>query len=338
MIGEVLVTGGAGYIGKHVCVELLEAGYSPVIVDNFSTTSRCSLRELNQVLGKPLKVFECDIRNYSELRTVFECCQLNSVIHCAGLKSVSESGHMPLTYFDNNVAGTITLLRLLEEFRCKRLVFSSSATVYGNPSKTPIREDHPINPQSVYGVTKAQIESLLKAVCASDKSWQVISLRYFNPVGAHGTLPIGEEPSGHPNNLMPYICDVALGKRSALSIFGSDYPTRDGTGVRDYIHVRDLARGHIDALVYSDAHVGYRAFNLGTGDGYSVLDVVNTFMETCKVDIKYSFCERRSGDVATSIADPARANTEMGWKSRLGLEEMCKSAWDFAAWKERGIK
>lgn len=324
----VLVTGGAGYIGSHTCVELLNAGKDVVIVDNFYNCKKSSLDRIRALVKKDFKFYECDIRDKKGLDEIFKKEQIDSVIHFAGLKAVGESVHKPLEYFDNNVNGTLVLLEVMRENGCKKIVFSSSATVYGMNNVSPLTEDMEVggvtNP---YGRTKYMIECILKDLYVSDDTWSICLLRYFNPIGAHKSGTMGEDPNGIPNNLMPYITQVAIGKREFLNVWGDDYDTPDGTGVRDYIHVVDLALGHIKAVEKVEGRNGLFIYNLGTGKGYSVLDVVKAFEKASGVEIPYKIGPRRDGDIATCYSDPSKAFKELGWKAERDIEEMCEDSW-----------
>lgn len=324
----VLVTGGAGYIGSHTCVELLNAGKDVVIVDNFYNCKKSSLDRIRALVNKDFKFYECDIRDNEGLDEIFKKEKIDSVIHFAGLKAVGESVHKPLEYFDNNVTGTLILLDVMRNNGCKKIVFSSSATVYGMNNVSPLTEDMEVggvtNP---YGRTKYMIECILKDLYTSDNSWSICLLRYFNPIGAHKSGTMGEDPNGIPNNLMPYITQVAIGKREYLNVWGNDYDTPDGTGVRDYIHVVDLALGHIKAVEKAENNEGLFIYNLGTGKGYSVLDVVKAFEKASGVNIPYKIGPRRDGDIATCYSDPSKAEKELGWKAQRDIEEMCEDSW-----------
>lgn len=324
----VLVTGGAGYIGSHTCVELLNAGKDVVIVDNFYNCKKSSLDRIRALVNKDFKFYECDIRDKKGLDEIFKKEKIDSVIHFAGLKAVGESVHKPLEYFDNNVTGTLILLDVMRSNGCKKIVFSSSATVYGMNNVSPLTEDMEVggvtNP---YGRTKYMIECILKDLYTSDNSWSICLLRYFNPIGAHKSGTMGEDPNGIPNNLMPYITQVAIGKREYLNVWGNDYDTPDGTGVRDYIHVVDLALGHIKAVEKAENNEGLFIYNLGTGKGYSVLDVVKAFEKASGVNIPYKIGPRRDGDIATCYSDPSKAEKELGWKAQRDIEEMCEDSW-----------
>ncbi len=324
---KILVTGGAGYICSHTCVELLGAGYEVVIVDNFSNSKPEVLNRIKEISGKDFKFYELDVADKCAMRTVFEQNKIDAVIHFAGYKAVGESVALPLMYYRNNLDSTFTLCELMSEFNVKRLVFSSSATVYGTPKTVPISEDFPLSTTNPYGATKLMIEDILRDIAKADGEFSIALLRYFNPIGAHKSGKIGEDPSGIPNNLMPYISQVAIGKRECLSVFGNDYDTPDGTGVRDYIHVVDLALGHIKAVEKVLSTKGICAYNLGTGNGYSVLDMVKAFEKACGHSVNYKIAPRRDGDVAICYADPSFAKKELGWEATKGLEEMCEDTW-----------
>lgn len=324
----VLVTGGAGYIGSHTCVELLKAGMDIVVLDNFYNSHRNALSRIAEITGKKFAFYECDIRDEQGLSSIFENENIDVVIHFAGLKAVGESCAIPLAYYDNNVGGTVTLCRVMAKYGCKKIVFSSSATVYGMNNPSPLKETMPsggtTNP---YGTTKYMIEQILTDVYKSDNEWSVALLRYFNPIGAHESGLIGENPNGIPNNLMPYISQVAIGKLDKLRVFGNDYDTHDGTGVRDYIHVVDLAIGHIKAVEHVLKNNSLDIYNLGTGTGYSVLDIVNAFQKVNDIEIPYEITARRPGDVAVCYSDPTKAAQELGWKAEKNLEDMCRDTW-----------
>lgn len=326
---SILVTGGAGYIGSHTCVLLLEAGYDVVVLDNLSNSSPKAIGRVEEITGKKIKFYECDILDRDGMRTVFQENKIDAVIHFAGLKAVGESVAVPLKYYENNISGTVYLLEVMQEFGVKKMVFSSSATVYGMTDKVPLTEDLPTSANSPYGQTKLMIEQILQDLAVSDPDWSISLLRYFNPVGAHESGTIGENPKGIPNNLMPYITQVALGKLPQLSIFGNDYPTKDGTGVRDYIHVVDLADGHLKALDKLNTTKGVLIHNLGTGVGYSVLDLVKAFEEANGVTINYKFAPRRPGDVVVCYADPTKAKRELGWEAKKGIVDMCRDSWNW---------
>lgn len=338
----VLITGGAGYIGSHTCVELLEEGYTIVVVDSFVNSKEESLRRVKEIVGaekaKQLYFFNVDLRNKAALEEVFNKFNIDSVIHFAGLKAVGESVSVPLLYYDNNVAGTLVLLQLMKDHGVKKLVFSSSATVYGNPASVPISEDFPLHPTNPYGKTKYFIEEILIDAAHSDKQNQFILLRYFNPIGAHPSGKIGEDPKGVPNNLMPYVSQVAIGKLPYVQVFGKDWPTKDGTGVRDYIHVVDLAKGHIASIRKLEDPTAKGAFiyNLGTGKGYSVLEMVAALEKASGKEIPVKFADRRPGDIAECYADPTRAERELKWHAQYGLEEMCRDAWKWQSSNPNG--
>lgn len=323
----ILVTGGAGYIGSHTCVELQNAGYDVVVVDNLSNSSEESLKRVEQITGKKAKFYKVDLLDEAGLTKVFEQEEITSVIHFAGLKAVGESVEKPLEYYWNNITGSLILCRVMRSFGVKNLVFSSSATVYGNPHTVPIREDFPLSVTNPYGRTKLMLEDIFRDLYVADQSWNIILLRYFNPIGAHKSGTIGEDPKGIPNNLVPYITQVAVGKREMVNVFGNDYDTPDGTGVRDYIHVVDLAKGHVKAVEKLAEKKGVLTYNLGTGIGYSVLDMIKSFSKVVGRDLPYRVCPRRPGDIATCYADPSLAKAELGWEAQLGLEEMCEDSW-----------
>lgn len=326
---KILITGGAGYIGSHTIVELLEEGESLVVVDNFSNSSPEVLDKIKKITGKDFDFYKIDLLDEENLEKVFKENDIESVIHFAGLKAVGESVEKPIEYYHNNITGTLILLRLMKKYNCKKIVFSSSATVYGNPKKLPIKEDFPLSTTNPYGSTKLMIEQILQDLSVADNEFNVAILRYFNPIGAHESGLIGEVPNGIPNNIMPYILKVASGEYKELTIFGNDYPTPDGTGVRDYIHVVDLAKGHLKALDKIRRTQGVRIYNLGTGNGYSVLELVETFQKVNKIKINYKIGARRAGDIPTCYADPSKAERELGWKAEKGIEEMCKDGWNF---------
>ncbi len=325
---NILVTGGAGYIGSHTCVELLNSGYDVIILDNLSNSKRESVNRIEELGGKSVKFCECDIRDRAGLDRIFAENEIDAVIHFAGLKAVGESVEKPLEYYDNNIGGTVNLLEAMRDAGCRKIVFSSSATVYGSENESPLREDMPegktTNP---YGTTKLYIERILRDTYTADSGWSICLLRYFNPIGAHKSGRIGEDPKGIPNNLVPYIARVAVGKLDCLSVYGNDYPTPDGTGVRDYIHVVDLALGHIKAVEKILGETGCFTYNLGTGKGYSVLDVVKAFEKACGKSINYKIVDRRPGDIAVCYSDPSKAGRELGWKAQRDIEEMCKDSW-----------
>jgi UDP-glucose 4-epimerase len=328
----ILLTGGTGYIGSHTAITLLEAGHQVVLFDNLCNSRRDVVARIEQITGKAPVFVEGDIRDTQLLRSTLEQNGCDSVIHFAGLKAVGESVAKPILYYANNVQGTISLLQAMEAAGTRTLVFSSSATVYGEPKYLPFDENHPTGATNPYGRTKLHIEEMLKDVCASDPSWRVSCLRYFNPVGAHPSGLIGEDPQGIPNNLMPFVAKVATGELEAIGIFGSDYPTPDGTGVRDYIHVMDLAEGHLAGLRFLRDHTGWHAFNLGTGQGYSVLDLVAAFERACGKQLQRKMLPRRPGDIASSYANSAKAASELGWRGTRSLDDMCQSTWQ---WQSR---
>ena len=334
----ILVTGGAGYIGSHTCLELLQAGFPVVALDNLSNSSLSGLSRVQELTEQELFFIKCDITDKASLRAVFSEYPISAVIHFAGLKAVGESVAQPLCYYQTNVAGTICLLQVMAEFGCKQLVFSSSATVYGDPDSVPISEDFPLSTTNPYGSSKLMVENILRDLAISDSEWSIVLLRYFNPVGAHESGLIGEDPSGVPNNLMPYIAQVAVGLRESLNVFGSDYPTADGTGVRDYIHVVDLAKGHLKALDALVSNQGVLVVNLGTGRGYSVLEVVAAFERASGCAIPYSLVDRRPGDVAKCFADPSRAKQVLGWQAEYDLDRMCEDAWRWQSKNPNGYK
>lgn len=326
---SILVTGGTGFIGSHTVVELLEIGEEIVIVDNFCNSSPEVLDKIKTIAGKNFKFYEVDLLDEEKLENVFKENNIESVIHFAGLKAVGESVEKPIEYYHNNITGTLILLKLMKKYNCKRIVFSSSATVYGNPKSLPIKEDFPLSTTNPYGSTKLMIEQILEDVSIADKDFSVAILRYFNPIGAHKSGLIGEVPNGIPNNIMPYILKVASGEYEALTVFGNDYNTKDGTGVRDYIHVVDLAKGHLKALDKIRKEAGVKIYNLGTGNGYSVLDLVTNFEKVNGVKVKFKIGARRPGDIAACYADATKAKEELGWVAEKGIEDMCRDAWNF---------
>jgi len=333
---KILVTGGAGYIGSHTCVLLLEAGYDIAVIDNLSNSSEESLRRIKQITGKDFNFYKVDLLDVAGLEQVFKNEKFDAVIHFAGLKAVGESVSVPLKYYQNNITGTINLCEMMQKFDVKKIVFSSSATVYGDPASVPIKEDFPLSATNPYGQTKLMIEYILKDVYTSDNDWDIAILRYFNPVGAHESGLIGEDPNDIPNNLVPYISQVAVGKLECLSVFGNDYNTPDGTGVRDYIHVVDLADGHLKALDKIKNKSGVVIYNLGTGKGYSVLEMVKAFEKACGKPINYKIAPRRPGDIAMCYADPALAAAELGFEAKLGLDEMCVDTWRWQSGNPNG--
>ena len=344
MKNKVLVTGGAGYIGSHTCIALHEAGYGIVVYDNLSNSSREAVNRVSNLIGRPIEFIEGDIRDAVLLRKTFNTHKFFGVIHFAGLKAVGESVAKPLMYYDNNVSGTITLLNVMKEYNVNNFVFSSSATVYGDPETLPINEASPRSCTNPYGQSKLAVEHILEDLAVSDDKWNLISLRYFNPVGAHSSGQIGEDPNDIPNNLMPYISQVAVGKLEKLSIFGNDYPTVDGTGVRDFIHVTDLAQGHVAALNYlqqqvslsQTSSVGFLPINLGTGKGTSVLELVTAFSEVSGQDIPYQFTARRAGDIASCYASANKAKELLGWEAMLSITDMCQDTWRWQSLNPNG--
>ena len=326
---NVLLTGGAGYIGNHTAVALFEAGHRVVVYDNFSNSERGALKRLEQILGAPVTTIEGDVRDTALLQRTLTVQQIDAVIHFAGLKAVGESVRIPIDYYANNVQGTISLLQAMQRTPCRTLVFSSSATVYGDPQYLPINEQHPTAATNAYGRSKLHIEQILGDVSLSDPAWRLVVLRYFNPVGAHSSGLIGENPNGIPNNLMPFVAQVAVGKLRELSVYGQDYNTPDGTGVRDYIHVMDLAEGHVAALNYLKQHAGIHTFNLGTGRGYSVLEMVAAFEAASSKPVPYKIAPRRAGDIASSYASVDFAAQALGWQATRDLKQMCESSWKF---------
>ena len=326
----ILVTGGAGFIGTHTCVELLNAGEEIVVFDNFHNSKMAAVEAVKKLTGRDFKFYKADMLDADAMERIFAENNITEVIHFAGLKAVGESVAKPLEYYHNNITGTLVLLYTMRRHGCKRFVFSSSATVYGSPKSVPIREDFPLSTTNPYGSTKLMIENILRDLYVADPTWSIALLRYFNPVGAHESGLIGEDPNGIPNNLMPRLLDVAMGKTAAITVYGDDYPTKDGTGVRDYIHVVDLAKGHLAAIAKVRAEQKCDAYNLGTGKGYSVFDIIHALEKACGKEIPYTVTPRRPGDVAQCYADPAKAKAELGWTAKLGIDEMCRDAWNFA--------
>ncbi len=325
----VLVTGGTGYIGSHTCVELLAAGFDVVVFDNLYNSKIEVVDKIEKISGKKITFYKADMVDKEAIRAIFEKHHFDAVVHFAGLKAVGESVAKPLFYYQNNLIGTLNLCELMAEYGCKRMIFSSSATVYGSPKTVPIREDFPLSTTNPYGTTKLMQERILSDLCVPDPEWSVVLLRYFNPIGAHESGLLGESPNGIPNNLMPYITQVAAGKLECLGVFGNDYDTHDGTGVRDYIHVVDLAKGHVNAIQKALSSSGVMTYNLGTGTGYSVLDIVKAFEAANNIHIPYVIKERRAGDIATCYADPSKAREELGWEAKYDLERMCRDSWNF---------
>ena len=328
---SILVTGGAGYIGSHTVILLIEAGYEIVIFDNFCNASKEAIRRVEKIVDQKITTVEGDVRNADDLHSVFNTHTIEAVIHFAGLKAVGESVEKPLKYYDNNVNGTAVLCEVMAEHGCKSIVFSSSATVYGDPHTTPILENFPLSATNPYGRSKLFVEEILRDLYISDNAWKIVLLRYFNPVGAHPSGTIGEDPNGIPNNLMPFIAQTAVGKRASLSVFGGDYNTPDGTGVRDYIHVMDLADGHVKALDKIAKLSEVLTVNLGTGNGYSVLDIIKAFEQASGKKVPYRIVERRAGDIATCFADPSYAKQVLGWEAKKSIDEMCTDSW---RWQE----
>lgn len=334
---KILVTGGAGYIGSHTCVELLEAGYDVVVVDNLYNASEKSLERVKEITGKDLTFYQADILDEEALNKIFDKEKVDGVIHFAGLKAVGESVAKPLEYYKNNITGTLILCDVMRKHNVKNIIFSSSATVYGDPAFIPITEECPKGtPTNPYGWTKSMIEQILMDFHTADSDWNVILLRYFNPIGAHKSGKIGEDPKGIPNNLLPYVAQVAIGKLECLGVFGNDYDTPDGTGVRDYIHVVDLAKGHVKAIDKIKENPGVKIYNLGTGKGYSVLDIVKAFGKACGHEIPYVIKERRPGDIATCYSDASLAKKELGWEAEYGIEEMCADSWNWQKMNPNG--
>ena len=335
----ILVTGGAGYIGSHTCLELLQAGYEVVVVDNLSNSKEEALTRVQNLTGKSLSFHQVDLLDEVALNAVFQRDAIDAVIHFAGLKAVGESVEQPLRYYHNNVAGTINLCRAMQRFDVKKMVFSSSCTVYGEPHTVPITEDFPLSaPTSPYGRTKLMLEDIFRDLYRADPAWNIVLLRYFNPAGAHPSGQIGEDPNGVPNNLLPYITQVAIGKLAQLAVFGDDYPTPDGTGVRDYLHVVDLAVGHLKALERLKTNPGLLTYNLGTGQGYSVLEIIAAFEKASGKKIPYRIVARRPGDTAAVYADPSKAERELGWRAERGLAEMCADAWNWQLQNPNGYE
>ena len=334
---NVLVTGGAGYIGSHTCVELIETGHTPIVVDNLYNSSPKSLERVKEITGVDIKFYEGDVRDEALLNKIFDENEIGAVIHFAGLKAVGESVAKPLAYYDNNLISTMVLARVMGNRGCKKIIFSSSATVYSGDNEMPLRETSKTgNCTNPYGWTKYMCEQILRDIAKADPEWSVVLLRYFNPVGAHKSGKIGEHPNGIPNNLMPFISQTAIGKRKQLSVFGNDYDTHDGTGVRDYIHVVDLAKGHVAAVNYMQNNKGESVFNLGTGTGYSVLDMVRAFETANNIPVPYVIAERRPGDLATCYADPAKSREVLGWVAEHDQRDMCRDTWNWQSQNPNG--
>ena len=333
----ILVTGGSGYIGSHTVVELQNKGYEVIVMDNLSNSSLESLRRVEKLTGKKVTFYETDIRDEQGTEEIFKKHKIDAVIHFAGLKAVGESCKIPLKYYDNNIAGTVTLLRVMDKYGVKKMIFSSSATVYGTPERLPLDENCHLSTTNPYGSTKLMLEGIMQDLYKSDNEWNIILLRYFNPVGAHESGTIGEDPKGIPNNLMPFVAQVASGKLQCINVFGNDYDTPDGTGVRDYIHVVDLALGHIAAIEHCNES-GVHIYNLGTGHGYSVLDMIHAFEKACGKKLPYKICDRRPGDIAACYACPDKAKKDLEWEAKFGIEEMCASQWKWQSGNPRGYE
>lgn len=334
---KILVTGGAGYIGSHTCVELLNAGYEIVVLDNLCNANEKALDVVKQLTGKDFPFYQADLLDYDATNRVFEENKIDSVIHFAGLKAVGESTQIPLRYYHNNITGTLNLVDIMEKHGVYNIVFSSSATVYGMPETVPILEDFPLSTTNPYGSTKLMIETILQDVYKANDKWSVTLLRYFNPIGAHASGDLGEDPKGIPNNLLPYVAQVAVGRLEYVHVFGNDYPTKDGTGVRDYIHVVDLALGHLKAIEKKSGTAGVHIYNLGTGNGYSVLDIIHAFEKACGKTLDYRIEARRPGDIAQCYADPSKAKRELDWQAQRGIEEMCADSWRWQAKHPNGF-
>ncbi|NLL72800.1 MAG: UDP-glucose 4-epimerase GalE [Clostridiales bacterium] len=332
---KILVTGGAGYIASHTNLELLNGGYDVVVIDNLSNSSSQAIKRVEKLTGKSIKFYENDILDKDALIKIFEEEDIDAVIHFAGLKAVGESCRLPLQYFRNNVSGTINLLEVMEKYKVKNIVFSSSATVYGDPETVPITEDFPLSVTNPYGRTKLMIEDILRDVYEADNTWNIAILRYFNPIGAHQSGDIGEDPNGIPNNLVPYIAKVAMGELDKVNVFGDDYDTPDGTGVRDYIHVVDLSLGHIKAIEKLKSNPGLVTYNLGTGRGYSVMEIIHNYEKACNKKLPYVVTDRRPGDIAVSYADPSKAFKELGWKAERDIQQMCRDSYN---WQQKNPK
>jgi len=336
-MSKILVTGGAGFIGSHTCVEFLESGYEVVVLDNLSNSKEEAIRRIEKITGKQVIFYKADMRDETAVRKIFQEQEISSVVHFAGLKAVGESVAKPLEYYENNLNGTFVLLKIMREFNCKTIVFSSSATVYGMNNPVPYIEGMPTSATNPYGYTKVMIEQVLSDICTADPEFRAVALRYFNPIGAHKSGLIGEDPNGIPNNLLPYIGQVAIGKLQQLSVFGNDYDTPDGTGVRDYIHVVDLAKGHVCAIAYAEAHTGFIPINLGTGHGVSVLEMIHAYEKACGHEINYRITGRRAGDIASSYANAERAKNLLGWEACETLETMCEDSWRFMQQNPNGL-
>ena len=337
-MSTILVTGGTGYIGSHACVELIESGYDVIVMDNLYNSTEASLGRIEQITGVRPKFYKTDLLDEEGLKKIFAENSIDAVIHFAGYKAVGESVAKPLLYYENNIKGSINLYAAMKEAGVKKIVFSSSATVYGDPVRVPISEDFDVHTTNPYGTTKLMNEMILSDIAAADPEWSVLLLRYFNPIGAHPSGLLGEVPNGVPNNLVPYIARVASGQLEYLRVWGNDYPTVDGTGVRDYIHVVDLAKGHISAVAYALEHNGVEKINLGTGNGYSVLQVLHAYEKACGKELPYKIMERRPGDIASCYADTAKAEKLLGWKAQYGIDEMCRDSWNFTLKNPNGIE
>ena len=336
-MATILVTGGCGYIGSHTVLELLNKHYEVVVVDNFVNSSFESLRRVQKITGKTVTFYETDIRDEAKMDEIFSAHTFDAVIHFAALKAVGESCKIPLKYYENNISGTVSLLKVMEKHNVKKIIFSSSATVYGDPERLPLDEDCRLSTTNPYGSTKLMMENIMQDLHKADPAWNIILLRYFNPVGAHESGLIGEDPKGIPNNLMPFVAQVASGKLSCINVFGNDYDTPDGTGVRDYIHVVDLANGHIAAIEHCN-DCGVHIYNLGTGHGYSVLEMIHAFEKACGKTLPYKICPRRSGDIASCYAAPDKAKRDLHWEAKFGIEEMCASQWKWQSGNPRGYE
>ena len=327
---KILVSGGIGYIGSHTCIELLENGYEVVVFDNLYNAKEDVVDKIKTITGKDIKFYRADMRDLESMRPIFEENTFDAVIHFAGLKCVPESIGKPHEYYVNNISGTLNLCQLMNEYGCKRMIFSSSACVYGTPEKVPVREDFPLSTINPYGTTKLMLERILTDFCVADEEWSAVLLRYFNPIGAHVSGLIGDNPNGIPNNLLPYVMRVAVGSLPELPVTGADYDTPDGTGIRDWIHVMDLASGHVNAIKKAVSEPGTHIYNLGTGNGYSVLEVIHAFEKASGIQIPYAIKPRRPGDYAVSYADASKAKAELGWEAKYGLDKMCEDSWRFA--------
>ena len=336
-MGKILVTGGSGYIGSHTVLELLNKNYDVVVVDNFSNSSYESIRRVQKITGKEVTFYQADIRDANKMEEIFSNHSFDAVIHFAAFKAVGESCKMPLKYYENNISGTVSLLQIMDKHNVKKIIFSSSATVYGDPERLPLDETCRLSTTNPYGSTKLMMENIMQDLYKADNEWNIILLRYFNPVGAHESGLIGEDPKGIPNNLMPFVAQVASGKLECINVFGNDYDTPDGTGVRDYIHVVDLALGHIAAIERCNDN-GVHIYNLGTGHGYSVLQMIHAFEKACQKTLPYKICARRPGDIASCYASPDKAKKELQWEAKFGIEEMCASQWKWQSGNPKGYE